>query len=157
RTLGEGDRERMKSLIVQLADDSYETRERASTALVAIGAAAEPLLREATKSTDVEVMRRAEECLRQIKKGTGAIVPMAAARIIAQRKPAGAVPVLLDFLPFADNDAVSEQVRAALAALAGSPSGSPSLLSALDDKDPLKRGAAGEALAGAGIQEHRAA
>jgi hypothetical protein len=158
RTMGEADRERIKTMIGQLGDDSFEVREKASSGLVAVGTAAEPMLREAAKSTDVEVARRAEDCLRIIKHGTGAVLPMAVARMVARRKPAGAAEVLLAYLPFADNEAVADEVRTALAAAAVREGKvDPVLIAALGDKDPLRRGAAAEALARGGAREELAA
>ena len=144
----------MKRWITQLGDDSFEVREQASAALVARGAPAEPLLKQAANSLDVEVARRAEECLRQIKRTVGSAVPMAAARVLARRKPAGAAPVLLAYLPFADNENVADEVRAALAAVAvrdGKPDSN--LVSTLKDKEPLRRAAAAEALCRSGAPE----
>jgi hypothetical protein len=154
RTVAESDRAQMKLWITQLGDDSFDVRERASAALVARGAPAEPFLKQAAKSPDVEVSRRAEECLRQIKRTVGAAVPLAAARVLARRKPAGAAPVLLAYLPFADNDNVAEAVRVALAAVAvrdGKPDAN--LVAALKDKDPLRRAAAAEALCHSGTPD----
>ncbi len=61
-------------------------------------------------------------------------------------------------MPFADNDAVAEEVRIALAGVAvrdGKPE--PALVTALTDKFPLRRAFAAEALAASGAAEHRAA
>jgi len=154
RTVAEADRAQMKLWITQLGDDSFEVREHASAALIARGAPAESLLKHAVKSSDVEVARRAEECLRQIKRTVGSAVPLAAARVLARRKPAGAAPVLLAYLPFADNENVADEVRAALAAVAvrdGKPDSN--LVSTLKDKDPLRRSAAAEALCRSGAPE----
>jgi HEAT repeat protein len=158
RTLSDADRDRMKLLIQQLGDDSYQVREKASAELLGRGAAAEPLLRQALQSPDVEVVRRAEECLRLIKRGVSAAVPAAAVRLLAERKAAGAVEVLLAYLPFADTEAVAEEVRKALAAVAvrdGQPD--PTLLAALSDASPLRRGTAAEAFCRAGAAAPREA
>ncbi len=72
----------------------------------------------------------------------------------ARRKPAGAAPVLLAYLPFADNENVADEVRAALAAVAvrdGKPDSN--LVSTLKDKEPLRRAAAAEALCRSGAPE----
>ena len=45
-------------------------------------------------------------------------LPLAAARLLALRKPAGAVAVLLDYLPFAEDETLSDEVQATLASLA---------------------------------------
>jgi hypothetical protein len=154
RTLNDVDHERIKTLIRQLGDDSFEVREKASAALVAVGSAAEGLLRDAAGNSDVEVVRRAEECLRALRRGDSAAAPAAAVRLIGRRKPAGAAAVLLGYLPFADNEAVAEELRGALAAVAvrdGKPD--PGVVAALADKVPARRAAAAEALFRAGAAE----
>jgi len=147
RTLNDADRDKIKLLIEQLGDDQFEVRESASAKLIALGSTAEPLLKTAMeKSDDVEVIRRAEECLKQIKRGAGAAIPAAAARLLARRKPPQAAEALLGYLPFADSGSVTEEIRKALAALAlrdGKPD--PALLAALADKSAAKRAAAAEA------------
>jgi hypothetical protein len=158
RTLSDVDRDRMNLLIRQLGDDAYDVREKASAELLARGAAAEPALRMAVQSADIEVVRRAEECLRLIKQGVSAAVPAAAVRLLGRRKPPGTAEVLLAYLPFADSEAVAEEVRKALTAVAvrdGKPD--PALLAALSDKSGLRRGAAAEAFCRAGALEPREA
>ena len=103
RTLKDPDGNRIQKLIRELGDDSFEVREKASAALTELGEVAVPLLRQAVQDPDIEVVRRAERCLQQIKAGSGTAVALAAARLIRVRKPAGAAGVLLGFLPFADN------------------------------------------------------
>lgn len=146
------DRDRILALIKQLGDETFEVREKASTELIALGAAAVPFLKEALKDGDLEVVRRAERCLKEIAKEPGKkeadeSAPLAAARLLAARKPAGAAQVLLDYLPSAADEAVAREVRAALAAVAMT-DGKPdkALLAALEDKDVKKREAAAEAL-----------
>ena len=53
----------------QLGADSFEARQKASDFLRAAGAAAEPALEQAAKSTDFEVSRRAREILEDFKWG----------------------------------------------------------------------------------------
>src|SRR5439155_2568044 len=96
--------------------------------------------------------------LRLLAQQTGNALPTAAARLVALRKPAGAVEVLLDYLPFVDNDTMLNEVQTALTALAmtdGKPDAA--LVRALGDKLALRRAAAAEALARAGGPEQRAA
>jgi hypothetical protein len=159
RTLTAADRDQMKLLIRQLGDDSFEVREKASARLVTLGAAAVPLLEEAVKNNDdIEVVRRAEDCVRQINRGASAKVPAAAVRVLGSRKAEGAAAVLLGFLPSADNDAVAEDVRIALAAVAvRDGKADPDLLAALADSLALRRAAAAEALCRAGAREPLAA
>jgi hypothetical protein len=147
----------IQGLIHRLGDDSFEVRQKASADLAALGPVALPLLKQATKDRDVEVARRAEECVRLIELDYAATVVPAAARLLAARKPAGAAEVLLAYVPFAD-DAAADEVRAALAALAvrdGKPE--PAVVAALTDKVPARRAAAGAALCKAGGADQRQA
>jgi hypothetical protein len=158
RTLKETDRERIAKLIRQLGDDEFEVRQKASTDLLLIGPVAVPFLQQAAKDPDVEVARRAERCLKQIDMVAGSAVILAAARVLAEHKPAGAAEALLNFLPDAGDDAVSEEIGRVLAQVAlreGKPE--QVLVEALTDKRAVKRLVAAEALARAGGPEFRAA
>lgn len=149
RTLPEGHQQKVKALIRQLGAESYREREQAAAELLTFGPGVAELLRAAKTDENLEIARRAEKCLQRITEGDHAReVPAAAARLLAARKPDNAVATLLDYLPFADNDAVADEVRAALTALA-LPEGKPDkvLRAALADKVPLRRAAAAEALA----------
>jgi hypothetical protein len=148
------DDEHIRALIQQLGDDSFEVREKATKELALLGAVAEPYLREAVKSDDPEVSRRASDCLKNIGAGPSAAVVAAAARLLAARKPAGAAEVLLAYAPKVVGAANEEDVRAALAAVAlrdGKPD--PVLLKALEDRSAGRRGAAAVALARAGARD----
>jgi len=159
RTLTDDTRKRIQDLIQKLGDDSFHVRERASADLVGFGTVAGPFLRQATKETsDLEVIRRAEACLEQIGGGTSVAVPAAAARLLAVRKPADTVPVLLAYLPFADSDTVADEIRSALTAVAvrdGKPD--PTLLAALTNGLALRRAVAAEALWRAGAADAKPA
>ncbi|HZT82897.1 MAG TPA: HEAT repeat domain-containing protein, partial [Gemmataceae bacterium] len=147
RTLAKADRDRIKDLIRDLGNDDFDKRQAASAQLTAIGAPAAPLLREAAKSADPEVVRRAKECLKQIESGVSSSFVAAAARVLAARKPDGAVEALLGYAPFAEDDTVAEAVRNGVAALAvrdGKPE--PAVVQALADKAPARRAAAAFAL-----------
>ncbi|HEY1378860.1 MAG TPA: HEAT repeat domain-containing protein [Gemmataceae bacterium] len=152
RTVTDADRQRIDALIRQLGDPAYAVRERASAEVVACGIAAIGPLRAATADPDVEIARRAERCLQKIERVPTTALSAAAARAVARRKPAGAVGVLLNYLPAADDEGVADEVRESLAAVAvtdGKPD--PLLGQTLDDPNPLKRGAAAEALARSGL------
>lgn len=74
-------------------------------------------------------------------------LPAAAARLVAARKPPGAVEVLLAYLPHADDGTVIEEVKTALAALAlrnGQPE--PALVRGLQDPVALRSVTAAEVL-----------
>ena len=96
RTITDAVREKIQGLIRQLGDDSFEVREKATAALIDAGSPALPALRVAARDADLEISRRAQECLRQIvEKGTATALPAAAARLLAVRKPAGATEVVV--------------------------------------------------------------
>lgn len=147
QTLTDADRDKLKALVRQLGDNSFQVREKASAGLVARGGAACPLLRQAAKGSELEIAHRAEECLKAIEAGTGSAAVVAALRLLAVRKPAGTAEVLLAYLTSAPDENTAREVRAALADVAvrdGKPD--PLLLRALEDKDPVRRAAATEAL-----------
>jgi WD40 repeat protein len=68
------DAKRIDSLIRDLDDDAYAVREKASEELAEIGHLAEEALKKATKSSSLEVRRRADHLLRKIK-GAANIAP----------------------------------------------------------------------------------
>jgi hypothetical protein len=137
---------RARALIAQLGDDKFSIREKATTDLIALGAVALPLLKQAARDSDLEVARRAEQCLQQIGEQSNRTTVSAAVHLLALSKPDGAVEALLDYLPSADPD-VAVGIRAALLALArrdGKPN--PVLVRVLEDRDPVRRAAAAAAL-----------
>jgi hypothetical protein len=139
-------RKKLRELIRRLGDDEFAVREKAEADLKAAGAPALPLLREAARSADPEVATRARRCLAALgpaKKREGPTV--AAVRLLAVRRPAGAVEALLAVLPGADEKLTAE-VRAALAALAGPAGRHPALQAALKDAHPARRAAAAAVL-----------
>jgi hypothetical protein len=133
----------IKELIRQLGADDFDAREKAVEGLVARGAAARPLLQEATRSQDPEVARRARDCLRRLGPVEDRQVVAAAVRLAACRQPAGSAEVLLGALPGAGEE-LAREIKAALAALA--PAEGAALARALQDKDPVRRAAAAAAL-----------
>jgi cyclophilin family peptidyl-prolyl cis-trans isomerase len=151
KTLEDGYRDKIAALICDMGADDFAVREKASSELVKIGGKAASLLRQAKASGDVEVARRAEACLGKIEKHQEPALMVAAARLLAVRRPAAAAQTLLKFAPFADDRDTLEGVRDALAGVAvrdGKPE--PVLTGALVNKQPLLRGLAGEALVRAG-------
>lgn len=148
RTVTVADVERIKSLVRQLGADAFKTREEASRQLVLLGSRARSLLQIALKDPDPEIARRAQDCLERIAKGTSATTMSAAVRVLARRNPPNAATVLLDYLPSAEEERVTEAIRQALPSVAvRDGKAEPVLVEALSDKSPLKRAAAGAALA----------
>lgn len=158
RTVKDTEVDKVRVAIKSLGNDDFNVREKATNDLVRLGSLAEPFLREALKDKDPEVVRRAEECLSLIKSGAGSATDMAAVRLVAAKKPAGAAEALLAYLPFAANHLASEEVKTALAAVAlrdGQPD--KAVLAALTDKLPQRRAAAALALCrGCGSDQHKA-
>jgi HEAT repeat protein len=152
-------RTRIAALLVQLGDDRFTRREKASKELFALGRVALPPLRDALKSSDPEVARRAGLLIERIEAAPAHHLSPATLRLLAVRKPAGAIDALLAYLPYAEDDSRSEETRKALAALARRDGkAAPELLRALSDARPLVRAAAAQALArGAGTEGRDAA
>src|SRR5262245_5525557 len=160
RTIGEGDRAKVVALVKQLGSKVYREREQAAHELIAKGPVVVEVIREHTKeSPDLEVQRRAELCIQRIQSKDVAVdVPVAAARLLALRKPAGALEVLMNFMPFADNERVADEVRATLAKLGVRDGKVDTVLrAALTDKHPVRRATAGEVLVRAGATDDKTA
>jgi HEAT repeat protein len=143
------DEDKIQTLIRQLNHSNLATREKASGELVSLGTAAIPLLRQALKDPDEnEIAHRAKRCLEAI---TTPTLPAAAARLVAQRKPASAAEVLLAYLPFADDEVVLGEVRTALVAVAARDGKlDKTVLAALEDPVPIRRVVAAEVVCQAG-------
>jgi HEAT repeat protein len=157
-TLTPETRKRVAGLIAQLSNEEFTIREGATKELFALGWVCVPQLREAAKSRDSEVARRAEQLMERIELEPAHRLPLAALRLLAVRKPEGCVEALLAYLPYAEHETLSSELRKSLAALArrdGKPD--PDLLSALTANDGVIRAAAAEALAKGGGVEGRAA
>jgi HEAT repeat protein len=156
RTLTDLDREKLEQLVRQLGNDLFEAREAASRALVGRGEPALPFLRAALKDSDREVVRRAENCIETIEQGPGPALPAAAARVLAQRRPPGATTALLQYVPYADDETVEDEVLAALVALNAPGKVDDLLVAALQDPLSARRGAAAHVLGRNGTAEQRA-
>ena len=79
-------------------------------------------------------------------------------RLTAQRRPDGAAAALLAFLPYAEDESLTEEVRSALTAMAyHDGKADPALLAALDDESPLRRATAVDVLCQNGLAEPREA
>jgi HEAT repeat protein len=147
RTVSKAEEERIAGLIGKLGSKNFKVRNKATKDLLAAGVPALPALRRALQASDAEVQSRAKRCLETIEKGSPPELPLAAACLLKVRKPDKACPVLLGYLPFADNDEVEEEVLNTLAALAfKGGKADPVLAPALQDKVPVRRAAAGLAL-----------
>jgi len=155
RTLTPSERGKVSDLVNLLGSKSYRERENARTQLIRRGPIVIELLRSSTNSADPEIARQAENCIEWIlKRDVGPEVPAAVVRTLAKKPPPETVEALLTYLPFADNDQVSDEIRLVLSKL-GAPDGKPLplLVDALKDREPTRRWAAAEALIQAGSKE----
>jgi HEAT repeat protein len=150
-------RERLVALVRQLSDESPEKRDRAAVELIGIGPAAVPWVRQLLKDPDaIDAAAQARRCLRALEGKDSIEIVTAAVRLLARRHPADIIPILLAYLPYADNDSVLEEIKTALAGVAyrdGQPD--PALLEALEDDRSLRRAVAIDVLCEAGTAEPR--
>jgi hypothetical protein len=133
----ESERGKLRAAVGRLGHESFAVREKATRELEQAGRSALRLLRPAAADADPEVARRARRCIEAIEAEADLAGP--AVRVLAARKPAGAVEALLACAPFAD-EAAEEDLRQAVAAL-GRVNGKavPALVTALADAEPARR------------------
>jgi hypothetical protein len=147
RTLTEEDIARLGDAVRRLGDDDFETREKAVDELIRAGRKALPFLKAAERDKDPERARRVTHCLQEIDSRADLTRVVAAARVLSERRPDGAVPVLLAYLPAAADEETEEAVLRSLLALGmNAGKADPALVKALTDKEPLRRVAAGYVL-----------
>jgi HEAT repeat protein/outer membrane protein assembly factor BamB len=149
------DPDKVAELVGQLGNDSDKISSKATAKLISLGTVAVPWLRRALKDPDDKLAAtRAQFCLDSIEGNGGSAIPVAATRLLALRRPAGAAKVLLDYLPFAEDESVVDEVRETLTAIALVDGKlDKALVEALQDKLPIRRATAAEALCRAGARE----
>ena len=109
----EADGEHLHALVGKLGDPASAVRDRSAAELVGWGSLAVPVLQAVNDLDDQEAAGRARKCLQWIEGSSSATLPVAAARLLAVRKPAGAADALLAYLPLADNKTVLEEIAIA--------------------------------------------
>lgn len=157
RTLNDGEILQVEALIHQLGANSFAKREQASAKLVGRGPVIVPMLKKYFDHKDLEIAERSKKAVQQIQEKNVFTTEIlgAAVRMLGERKPAAAAEVLLNYLPFADNDTVAEEVRTTLGVVAlRDGKADPVLVKGLVEKNPILRSGAGEALALARDKEH---
>jgi len=118
RTPSEAEEAKLKERAVQLGSGAYSIRRKATDDLISAGRSALPSLRDVAKSSDLEATRRARYCIETIEQHTQTSLSAAAARLLVNRKPTGAVDALLAYLPFVDDETIEEDIRHSLKQLA---------------------------------------
>ncbi len=144
RTPDTAEQARLAGQVTQLGSLEFEDRYFAADALVKAGTPALAFLRPALLDRDAEVARRARRCIDEIQRGPGPAVPSAVIRRLAWPGVVKDVPAalhaLLDFVPFAEDESVEEEVLTALTLLGvRQPKVDPVLPTALDDPLPARR------------------
>jgi hypothetical protein len=118
QTADEAMSQRIRDLIERLGSDSFPVREKASEDLTSLGPVALSLLLPTIRSTtDLEVRRRGRDCAQQIQTRWSPALTVAAARLLALRKPPGTAETLLAFLPGPYDEWVNEEIQNILVAV----------------------------------------
>jgi hypothetical protein len=147
RTMSDEQRKGLANKVRALGSAEYTEREKASRELVALGRAALPYLRPAVNDPDLETSRRARRCIEQIQRSSSPSLLTLAALLVKERRPAGAAPVLLNYLPSIEDESLEEIWLDALRVVGWREGrADPALLAALADKRPLFRAAAAHVL-----------
>lgn len=147
RILNDTPPETIQLWIKQLGAEEFAVRQQASSHLVQVGLAARNLLSNAVRNPDVEVRRRAIQCLKQIDEANGPSFLAAAVKLLGHLRPEGSLDVLLDFAPITNEEMVLDEVGPALASIARENElFRRELLGALSAPEPIRRAVAGEAL-----------
>jgi hypothetical protein len=147
RTLTEEKRKEIAAQVRALGSPDYAEREKSGRQLVAWGRVALSFLRPAVNDPDLETSRRARRCVDQIQRHPNPSLLVLAALLVKERRPAGAVPVLLDCLHSAEDAALQENWFDVLRTVGWREGrADPALLAALSDKRPLFRAAAAHVL-----------
>jgi len=166
--LGAPEPSALKQLVAQLGAATFKERETAQRELLLYGIAAVPLLKQVDKTAPLELLRRAELCLKNIDAAAKPEVGVAVARTLAQRHVTDAIPALFHFLTREQTASLAtggkgpvdpwleSEVLACLADLAFSRSKiHPLFWDALKDPSPARRGYALYLLGRRGDLEHR--
>jgi len=147
RTFAEADPVKVKNLIRNLGDEDFQVREKAHLELINLGPSAVAGLKQAENHADSETRRRVADLKSVIEAKADPAVQAAVARLIARIKPAGSPEVILAYLPFAADLTVVDELSTTLGQVAGEGDKvDPLVLKAVEDKHPLRRAAAGQAL-----------
>jgi hypothetical protein len=147
RTLADAERERLARLVQQLGADQFSERVSAQETLIKAGRKAVALLTPAVRDPDLEIARRARQCLQAIEAPPETDLLRAAAALLAARRAAGTLEVLLAFLPSLEDDSAEEDLFRAIERLGFSKGkAAPPLVSAIRAKTSRQRAAAAWAL-----------
>ncbi len=154
RSLTDEERKDCLALVKQLGSGVFEERKQASKDLAARGPVVIPLLREAMKSGDAEVVSRAKGCLEAIEAADPGI-PLAAARLLVRRAPGEALPVLLKYLPYTASECETQSILSLILEIHLSKDDLKSVAAALADPRRPERAVSAFVLARKGTEADR--
>jgi outer membrane protein assembly factor BamB len=155
RTASPEQRAQLTLCVRQLGADEFRLRVKATESLIAVGQRAIPLVRPALASEDREVVRRAKWVLDAVEKSSDIPVVLAAAGLLAHRRPAGASEVLLDYVATVDELSIENAIVQSLCTI-GLNGGPDSVVEkALTAPSAAQRGVAGAVLARSAAAEVR--
>jgi HEAT repeat protein len=157
RTLTDERVRRAGMLIEKLGDDTFKVRQESESELLKMGGTIIPLLRKALKNPDLEIRNRSQKVLTQLEMDKNVPLSPVVPRLLAMRKPRGAVDAILAYIPFADDESLLDELQVALNMVAF-PRGKadPAVIRALADKVPARRAAAASALCHGPLADHLA-
>ena len=132
-------------------------RQKAAAAPAAWGSRAAALLGQARRHPDPEIAGRAAACLCHALQGSDPPLLLSAVQLLAQRRPAGTVAVMLEYLPDAEDEGTADAIRNTLGVLAvRNGRTDAAVVKALTDPLPGRRAAAAVALCQPAAASHRA-
>jgi hypothetical protein len=135
--------------VARLNVATYADRIKATAELKKMGPVVRPLLENLLVEikADAETVGRLRQAQEQFPAEQDVAATSAAARLIARDRPQGSLPALLEFVPYATNESVRQEVQRAINAVALiEKKPAPLLVAALKDASPARRAAAGEAI-----------
>jgi HEAT repeat protein len=155
RTPSDEDHAKAVALIARLDAASAPVRESASTDLINMGKKVAGLVRRAVNDGNPRAAAYAAKVLDGIEKDAPDPLPTAAPRLLALRRPEGAVECLVAYLPFAESEESMNQVIDILATI-GTVGGKAdeALVKALKDPLAVRRAGAASALCRGRAVEH---
>lgn len=147
RTLTEEAMAKANQLIERLGDDSFDERQKAEVDLKKMGPMILPMLKTALKHADLEVRNRSQKLFTALEADSKTPLSVVVPRLIALRKPKGAVESILAYVPFVEDETMMDELQTALNSVAFvKGKADPAIVKALDDKVPSRRAAAAAAL-----------
>ncbi|MSQ94505.1 MAG: hypothetical protein EXR98_08105 [Gemmataceae bacterium] len=135
--------------VARLQSSPYVDRVKASAELRAMGPVVRPLLENllAEGKHDLETVRRLREVAFHFPAEKDYAAVTAAARLLQRDKPPNGLTTLIDFVPYAINESVRQEVQRALNTLAKAEKAPATILpDTLKDPSPSRRAAAAEAM-----------